>query len=355
MSDAPTDAAWLTDPTGRHAQRYFDGDEWTEHVADTAGNASTDPYDGPPAGAGASQASETIVVPSPEQPAGPAEGSAAAATGAASAGADADPTTVSGPGSGINQPDPTLAYRSGESAQSTQAGGPGAGAPPASPTWGTAAAPPPPAAAPPGAVPSWEAAPPPLGAPAAAPPWGAAPAPAGNVAPSYGQPAPPVYGAPAAPVAYGPATTGRRGMSPIGLIGALIGLALIVVGAFALKWYAAGGQTLKLSDLKDSVKHGSHLIVVTKLYFQWGIYVALAVAVVFSLLAALVRKLAAVGFILALLAGAWHFWAVFDLKHWVHVQSGITLGIQPAVWVAGAGFVVCALACLIPGRRKSSI
>jgi hypothetical protein len=167
-----------------------------------------------------------------------------------------------------------------------------------------------------------------------------------------------VYGAPAAPVAYGSVATGSRGISPIGLIGALIGLALIVVGAFALKWYAFGGQSLKLSDIADGLKHNDtpKLIVVTKIYFQWGIYVALAVAVVFSVLAALVRKLAVVGFILALLAAAWHFWAVFDFRHWFHAQQGgINLGLQPAVWVAGAGFVVCALASLIPGRRKGTV
>ena len=28
-------AAWLTDPTGRHELRYFDGRDWTEHVANS--------------------------------------------------------------------------------------------------------------------------------------------------------------------------------------------------------------------------------------------------------------------------------------------------------------------------------
>ena len=35
-------AAWHADPTGRHEHRYWDGERWTEHVAD-AGVASTDP------------------------------------------------------------------------------------------------------------------------------------------------------------------------------------------------------------------------------------------------------------------------------------------------------------------------
>jgi hypothetical protein len=38
-------AAWHPDPTGRHEHRYWDGERWTEHVAD-AGVAATDPLDG---------------------------------------------------------------------------------------------------------------------------------------------------------------------------------------------------------------------------------------------------------------------------------------------------------------------
>ncbi len=37
--------AWLTDPTGRHQYRWWDGEEWTENVADD-GVQSVDPVDG---------------------------------------------------------------------------------------------------------------------------------------------------------------------------------------------------------------------------------------------------------------------------------------------------------------------
>lgn len=37
-------AAWHPDPTGRHEHRYWDGEKWTEHVAD-AGHAAIDPLD----------------------------------------------------------------------------------------------------------------------------------------------------------------------------------------------------------------------------------------------------------------------------------------------------------------------
>lgn len=50
--------SWLTDPTGRHDHRYWDGSQWTEHVSD-AGVATTDPYDGP----------ASVAAPSPEAPA----------------------------------------------------------------------------------------------------------------------------------------------------------------------------------------------------------------------------------------------------------------------------------------------
>lgn len=35
--------AWYADPTHRHAKRYFDGKEWTEHVADEDGQQASDP------------------------------------------------------------------------------------------------------------------------------------------------------------------------------------------------------------------------------------------------------------------------------------------------------------------------
>jgi hypothetical protein len=38
--------AWYADPAGRHAQRYWDGVQWTPHVAD-GGQTSYDPLEGP--------------------------------------------------------------------------------------------------------------------------------------------------------------------------------------------------------------------------------------------------------------------------------------------------------------------
>ncbi|MGY6500275.1 MAG: DUF2510 domain-containing protein [Acidimicrobiales bacterium] len=39
--------AWHPDPTGRFAQRYHDGQNWTDHVADAAGTPSSDPFSQP--------------------------------------------------------------------------------------------------------------------------------------------------------------------------------------------------------------------------------------------------------------------------------------------------------------------
>ncbi len=51
--------AWHPDPTGRHEHRYWDGEQWTDHVAD-GGQSSTDPLDGGPgeSGAGATPSGE---------------------------------------------------------------------------------------------------------------------------------------------------------------------------------------------------------------------------------------------------------------------------------------------------------
>ena len=41
--DAHADASWEVDPHGRFDQRYWDGEQWTSHVADIDGNQSEDP------------------------------------------------------------------------------------------------------------------------------------------------------------------------------------------------------------------------------------------------------------------------------------------------------------------------
>ncbi|MEX2563189.1 MAG: DUF2510 domain-containing protein [Nitriliruptoraceae bacterium] len=62
-------AAWHPDPTGRHEYRYWDGQRWTEHVAN-AGQRAIDPLDGRPAAASGQQApAQASSVEQPTQPA----------------------------------------------------------------------------------------------------------------------------------------------------------------------------------------------------------------------------------------------------------------------------------------------
>lgn len=63
----PESAGWLPDPNGRHEQRYWDGAQWTDHVADH-GATSTDRYDPagtpppPPTGGGTASATGYRIV-----------------------------------------------------------------------------------------------------------------------------------------------------------------------------------------------------------------------------------------------------------------------------------------------------
>lgn len=50
-----TRPAWYPDPSGRFAQRYHDGNRWTEHVLDADGANHRDAPTGPPAGVGHQQ------------------------------------------------------------------------------------------------------------------------------------------------------------------------------------------------------------------------------------------------------------------------------------------------------------
>ena len=46
--DGAHEPGWRPDPTGRHHQRYWDGDGWSDQVADASGTMSTDPFDPSP-------------------------------------------------------------------------------------------------------------------------------------------------------------------------------------------------------------------------------------------------------------------------------------------------------------------
>jgi len=60
-------AAWHPDPSGRYAQRYYDGTSWTEHVVDASGVQSTDPVEAVPESGGGGE--ETTATPVEAPPA----------------------------------------------------------------------------------------------------------------------------------------------------------------------------------------------------------------------------------------------------------------------------------------------
>ncbi len=116
-------AAWHPDPTGRHEHRYWDGDRWTEHVAD-AGVATTDPLDGSAAtgeGTTTDPSSNEGAAPDPstgDSPTGGTEpaGSATSDSTAAMPPIEDDTTASSEPASASNAGPPSApAYGGGTS------------------------------------------------------------------------------------------------------------------------------------------------------------------------------------------------------------------------------------------------
>jgi hypothetical protein len=155
-------AAWLPDPTGAHDHRWWDGERWTEHVAD-AGTASVDP-----------------LAPGQQPPAPGAEPDAADAGTAGTGAADAGTTEGGAPETGQG-------WAGGSSTD--QLGAAGSEGTPVEGTDATAAQP--------GGEPTWGQ-PPDQGAPSG---WGQQPAagtgPSGQNAPAAGQA--PGWGQPQAP------------------------------------------------------------------------------------------------------------------------------------------------------------
>ena len=90
MDDAPQNPPrWAADPLGRHQYRYWDGEQWTEHVADNGMNAVDPPLAAPPAAGSTTPYGSTTVGRAIEAP---LPGSAASAWGTPGH----DPTSVLG-------------------------------------------------------------------------------------------------------------------------------------------------------------------------------------------------------------------------------------------------------------------
>lgn len=357
MSDANDTPAWRPDPTGRHAQRWFDGSTWTDHVADAHGTTATDPYQGAEAGGAASGAAT----------AGNGGTSGAESGGPESTVAADDATTVS-PGA-TAQADPTTAYEPAPE-PSTGAGadaGSAAG-------WGAPQAPQQQQPA------GWDQ-------PAAAPEqpatgWGAPQAPQQQQPAGWGQPQPPQqpqqpqaagwgtpqpqpapgpYGAPGAapygtPAGYAPASTGG-GFNPVGIIVVAVGAILAIVGAFALKWLGASGGSVKLIDFTKSSGRAPRLsdykdiTFMTKAWPQWGVYVALVVAILTAVGGAFVKALKPIAIIVGIAAAAWALFFAFDMVHWFKKDTGVSVSVQIGAYLTAAGFVIAGIGSLLPSKK----
>jgi hypothetical protein len=319
MTDATT-PAWHPDPTGRHAQRWFDGTVWTEHVADVHGTTSTDPI-----GSGA----PTQAV---EAPAGAEQGT--------------DPTAVVETGA---QTDPTAAY----TAPVADTPAPEGTAP-----WGQPApapGPPPETAAPwgqPAPTPApnpWEQQAPAQagwGTPAAPPTgWGAPQPQAGGAYPAPGQPA---YGAPAG---Y-PAAPGATGaFQPAALVIVLVGAIAAIVGMFFLNWLSPGGHS-KISEIHRDTKGYTDITFMTRSFAAWGAYVALGVGVAAALFGVFVKAFKPIALLLAVAAAGWCLWFAFDLVHWAKTDFGVSGSVAAGAYVAAAGFLVAGVGAVMPHKHS---
>jgi len=67
MTNALPPAHWAADPTGRHEHRYWDGNRWTDHVADQ-GRTTVDPIAADPASSAAATTAAADAPPSVAQP-----------------------------------------------------------------------------------------------------------------------------------------------------------------------------------------------------------------------------------------------------------------------------------------------
>jgi hypothetical protein len=188
----------------------------------------------------------------------------------------------------------------------------------------------------------------------------------------WSAPAMPAYGGgdtPAAPLPYGGVpglvlppnysvylTQTRRAVGVVGLILALIGVAVVIASFTALDWLSGddvlgGTASVDFKDLHDIV--GSDSPTLQRLYFSWLGWALLAAVAVFALLGNLPTRSHPLWRVLGALTGVAGavvtFFAVYTdgttLRELiVHASDGF--------WLALAGFLVAALGAVIGPRRR---
>lgn len=151
----------------------------------------------------------------------------------------------------------------------------------------------------------------------------------------------------------------RESVRVIGLVTAVVGAVLLVLGAAALNWYSQNGQHVKLHDLYKDAKAGN--VGLMKAYGGYLIWVLIAVVVISAVLASLpigssaqvFRVLAplvgAVGIVLTLVALNSYFDKVKAANPGVDV--GIFKHSAVGLYLTLIGFLVAGIAGVFGPRR----
>ncbi|HEY2815426.1 MAG TPA: DUF2510 domain-containing protein [Acidimicrobiales bacterium] len=146
------------------------------------------------------------------------------------------------------------------------------------------------------------------------------------------------------PPAYDVAATGARKAPDVpipGLVVVIVGAVLVFLSYIALDWFKLNGRTgVDFSDVRDVLSVSNHVPFFSDQYASWGWYVGIAV-VVFAVVALFAPALRIAAAIAAGVLAVWHAWVVWDLS-----EPGVS--IQVGAWLGVAGFVVCAVAVLLP-------
>lgn len=286
---------WYPDPTGRFTQRWFDSNDWTDHVVGANGQTIADPLAGPVTGAEGS--------PVPEPPA----------------------------------PDPPAPERTGPPSPAPEPSGPPSSSEPASGKSGTspvtaATSPPPPPRYPPPT-------PNPPAPPAA--PWAAAAVP----------PTGPWVAGPAGPWAAGGAGPRERFGPGLGLGLGLLGLLLVVLSLFALKWADAshGG----FADLHKSASHYPSGIpaadTMVKIYAAYAAYLLLVLALIGGVLVGLGvgARRATLQVVVAVIAGVACVYHAFVVERLFRGPTSPQFG----AWLGVIGYLVLIAGVALGARR----
>jgi hypothetical protein len=184
----------------------------------------------------------------------------------------------------------------------------------------------------------------------AVPPTYPTPAPvpyAGVPTPTSGYPVPGYPGT--APLPYAARNAAPSRANVAGILVSAIGIAVVLLGMW-LPWYADGGQKVKFTDIVKTVKlpgakslpHG---------YFQFGIWFAIAVALLLCLLANMGFASAVLRFIGPLVAVLGAALVLSSLSSMRDGHGSIFDHASAGLWLVLLGFVVAAVGGLLGDRR----